>query len=117
MSDRWFSFPKGMDKKAVAQVLYAYLDGANIHRSQNRGPFVRTGSQDNNWQLDTSNDFWLFFQTGGGDERVDADGNPTARIVARYTTEQNLQTLDLMAQLFQSRYPTKEAYRRMCQPA
>ena len=43
---------------------------------------------------------------------ADDDGNSMARIVCRYDTEHNIKTCELMANMFENRYPTKESCRR-----
>jgi len=62
MSDQWFSIPAGMDKEDAAKAMNAYLLGAISGRCLEQGPYVRENTHNNHWQLDGSNDFWLFLR-------------------------------------------------------
>jgi hypothetical protein len=63
-----FTVPNRMSREAVARALTAYLIGAlvytnvkNTHGDFTHGPYRRREDQDDFWQLDHTNDFWLRF--------------------------------------------------------
>ena len=93
-----FSVPKRMSREDVAKTFTAYLIGARMFenvRNQDghyvHGPWNNHAPQDDFWQLDGTNDFFLHFLKDG-----------TAMMSARY--ERDAEVVRLSVELFKARH-------------
>lgn len=106
--DQTFAIPDGLEPQWVAETMTAYLLGARAFenalgaltvgalQSHGQRPGERRYGpyrQDDKWQLDDTNDFWLRIEDGHG------------RLTCRYPGQ--IAVLWAMASLFNCRYPDR----------
>jgi len=88
-----FKMPRGATRKQIAQTLNGYLMGHLAREPGDVGPFQKREGEDDHWQLDLHNDYFLRFD-------IDDDGNA---VFGSVFTEEDIK-LDTAFALFQEAY-------------
>ena len=86
------------DSVHIAKTFAAYVMGADAHnnnRTLHLGPFRKDGADDDHWQLDCSNSFWLHIDRVTG----------TIEVNCRYDSD--LPVAEAMLELYKARYNLK----------